>query len=65
MPNGLACEDRIVVYVQWSSQVGGYCFVVPRESVRPVNMTVEEGMRWALTAGISAPNNVQVFKEHQ
>ena len=62
MPNGLACEDRIVVYVQWSSQVGGYCFVVPRESVRPVNMTVEEGMRWALTAGISAPNNVQVSK---
>lgn len=62
MPDGLACNDRVVVYVQWSSQVGGYCFVVPREAVRPVNMTVEEGMRWALTAGISAPSNGHVLK---
>lgn len=62
MPEGLASEDRIVVYVQWSSQVGGYCFVVPRDSVRPVDMTVEEGMRWALTAGISAPDNGQFVK---
>ena len=26
MPDGLAHDDRVVVYVQWSSQVGGYCF---------------------------------------
>ena len=62
MPEGLASEDRVVVYVQWSSQIGGYCFVVPQDSVRPVDMTVEQGMRWALTAGISAPNNGQVRK---
>jgi uncharacterized membrane protein len=55
LPDGLARDDRIVVYVQWSSQIGGYCFLVPRSAVRPVDMTVEEGMRWALTAGISAP----------
>lgn len=59
MPEGLVSKDRVVVYVQWSSQVGGYCFVVPGDSVRPVDMTVEEGMRWALTAGISAPGNGQ------
>lgn len=63
MPEGLASDDRVVVYVQWSSQVGGYCFVVPRSSVRPVDMTVEEGMRWALTAGISAPDNGQLMKQ--
>lgn len=55
LPEGFSKDNRVVVYVQWSSQIGGYCFVVPREAVRPVDMTVEEGMRWALTAGISAP----------
>ena len=36
--------------------MGGYCFLVPRESIRPVDLSVEEGMRWALTAGISGPD---------
>jgi uncharacterized membrane protein len=57
LPEGFARDDHVVVYVQWSSQIGGYCFVVPREAVQPVDMTVEQGMRWALTAGISAPDN--------
>lgn len=55
LPEGFAKDDHVVAFVQWSSQIGGYCFIVPRDSVRPVDMTVEEGMRWALTAGISAP----------
>jgi len=57
LPKGFARDNHVVVYVQWSSQIGGYCFVVPRETVQPVDMTVEQGMRWALTAGISAPDN--------
>lgn len=60
LPDGFSKQGHVVVYVQWSSQVGGYCFVVPREAVRPVDMTVEEGMRWALTAGISGPAGTQV-----
>lgn len=55
LPEGFSKEDSVVVYVQWSSQVGGYCFIVPRSSVRKVDMSIEEGMRWALTAGLSAP----------
>ncbi len=57
LPDGFPKEDHVVVYVQWSYQMGGYCFVVPRKAVQPVNMTVQQGMRWALTAGISAPKN--------
>jgi uncharacterized membrane protein len=55
LPEGFSKDGHVVVYVQWSSQVGGYCFVVPRDAVRPVDMTVEQGMRWSLTAGISGP----------
>jgi uncharacterized membrane protein len=55
LPEGFKKEGHVVVYVQWSSQVGGYCFILPEEDVRPVKMSVEEGMRWALTAGVSGP----------
>ena len=53
LPEGFPKDDYIVCYVQWSSQVGGYCFILPRDSVESVDMTIEEGMRWALTAGVS------------
>jgi len=59
LPEGLNKKDHVVVYVQWSSQIGGYCFIVPLDSVKPLNMTVEEGMRWALTAGVSGPAPTQ------
>jgi uncharacterized membrane protein len=59
LPEGFLHEDHVVVFVQWSSQIGGYCFIVPKESVRPVDMTVEEGLRWALTAGVSGPTERQ------
>jgi uncharacterized membrane protein len=57
LPEGMLPDDHIVVYVQWSSQIGGYCFVVPEKAVRPLDLSVEEGMRWALTAGLSAPKS--------
>ncbi len=63
LPDGFSKEGHVVVYVQWSYQIGGYCFVVPRESAQPVNMTIQQGMRWALTAGISAPKNAGPLTE--
>jgi uncharacterized membrane protein len=55
LPEGIVPDGHLVVYVQWSSQIGGYCFIVPQEAVRAVPMSVEEGVRWALTAGLSGP----------
>ena len=56
LPDGFIPDDHLVVFVQWSSQIGGYCFVVPKESVRPLDISVEEGLRWSLTAGLSGPD---------
>ncbi len=65
LPEGLARDNHVVVYVQMGYQVGGFTFVVPRDAVRPVDMTVEQGMRWALTAGISAPGNAPESQAQQ
>lgn len=55
LPPGMLPEDHVVVMIPWSTQIGGISYVVPRQNVRRVDMTVEEGVRWALTAGVSAP----------
>jgi uncharacterized membrane protein len=57
LPDGFIPDDHLVVYIQWSSQVGGYCFIVPQDSVRELDISVEEGMRWSLTAGLSGPKS--------
>jgi len=54
LPEGFSKEDHVLVYLQMSYQIGGYCFVVPREAVRPVDMSVQQAIRWILMAGVSA-----------
>ncbi len=36
-----------------SYMIGGFTLFVPKEHVRPINMSMEEAMRFALTAGIT------------
>jgi len=53
MPAGLGGEDRVAVYLPLSYQIGGYTMVLPRAALRPLDMPMEEAMRFALTGGIS------------
>lgn len=57
LPKGFPKEGHVVVFMPWSYQIGGFCFIVPREAVLPIDITVEQGMRWSLTAGISITGN--------
>ncbi|HKJ72321.1 MAG TPA: DUF502 domain-containing protein [Gammaproteobacteria bacterium] len=45
-------EEAVVVYVPMSYQIGGHTLVVPRDRVRPVDMSFEDAMRFVLTAGV-------------
>lgn len=44
--------DRVAVYLPMSYQIGGYTLMVPRAWLRPTSLSVQEGMRFALTAGM-------------
>ena len=46
-------EQRVPVYVPMSYQIGGFTVFVPRDRLEPLDMSIEEAMRWVLTAGIS------------
>lgn len=54
LPDGLAREGEVTVYLPMSYQVGGYTVFVPRKDLEVVNMPKEAAMRFILTAGINA-----------
>ncbi len=53
-------DDAIAVYVPMSYQLGGFTYIVPRDNVEPVAMSVEEALRFAVTAGITASPHAPV-----
>lgn len=46
-------NDNLLIYVQMSYQIGGFTFLVPKGQICDANMIIEQGIRWALTAGLS------------
>ena len=52
-PRGMADEDTIAVYLPVSYQMGGFTTFVPRAWVQPIDMSFEDALRFALTAGMS------------
>jgi uncharacterized membrane protein len=54
LPEELGSEGTIAVYLPMSYQIGGYTLMLPREQVEPLNLSLEDAMRYTLTAGVSA-----------
>lgn len=51
-PKGIAEEGDIAVYLPMSYQIGGYTVILPKSCVKNIPMSMEEGMRFAVTAGV-------------
>ena len=49
-------RDCVLVYLPMSYMVGGYTLLVPRNDLRPLQMSRDEAMRFVLTAGITGKN---------
>ena len=45
--------DSVAVYLPMSYQIGGYTLLLPREYLTPVDMSMEDAMRFVITAGVS------------
>lgn len=56
----LGDDTEVAVYFPMSYQVGGYTLFLPRARLHPVNMPMEDAMRFVLTAGVSARETVPV-----
>lgn len=59
LPAEIAQPDSVLVYLPMSYQIGGYAVLVPRDAVRPLNMSVEDAMRFILTAGVTGEHSAR------
>jgi len=46
-------DDLVAFYIPMSYQIGGFTILVPRNKIKPTSMSVEQGLKFALTAGVS------------
>lgn len=53
LPQSFREKDSVLVYLPMSYMIGGFTIFIPRKDVRECNMSMEEAMRFALTAGIT------------
>ena len=53
LPAGIGGDGNVAVYLPMSYQIGGFTTMVPRSGVQPIDMSIEQAMRFAVTAGMS------------
>ena len=51
-------EGYCAVYVPMSYQLGGYTLYLPRSKLAPIDISVEDALRFAITAGMSGEKKV-------
>ena len=54
LPEGVAGDDEVAVYLPMSYQIGGYTVFMPRSQITPVPLSRERAMRFVLTAGLKS-----------
>jgi uncharacterized membrane protein len=54
LPDNLGGDGTLAVYMPMSYQIGGYTVMLPRKHIEPLDLSLEDAMRYALTAGVSA-----------
>ncbi|MCW8923353.1 MAG: DUF502 domain-containing protein [Gammaproteobacteria bacterium] len=57
LPDAFRENDSVLVYLPMSYMMGGHTIFVPRDSVKPLDMSMDEAMRFVLTAGITGKSS--------
>lgn len=63
LPTTMNKPDEVIVYIPLSYQIGGLTLMVPRATVEPLDMSVEEAMRFVVLAGMAVKSNNVVIPE--
>jgi len=53
-PPGMGDDDTVAVYIPLSYQIGGHTVLVPRAAIKPLAMSMQDAMRFAVTAGMTS-----------
>jgi uncharacterized membrane protein len=58
MPVGFNQKDSLLVYIPMSYGIGGFAILVPRKATKALNMSMEDAMRFTLTAGVTGTSKL-------
>lgn len=61
LPKGFGDENQVAVYLPMSYQMGGFTVMMPKDSIEPIEFSMEEAMKFALTAGLKNSNGNRVL----
>jgi uncharacterized membrane protein len=50
LPNGVGNSDEVAVFFPFSYQLGGFTVLLPKSAITPIDMTLEKGLRFCITA---------------
>ena len=53
LPEKIYKDDKVAVYLPWSYQLGGFTIMVSKSKLEPIELSVEQALRFMLTAGVS------------
>jgi uncharacterized membrane protein len=59
LPEGVAKEGEVAVYLPMAYNIGGYTLFLPRERLQPVAMSREDAMKFIVTAGLKSASPAQ------
>lgn len=54
VPDGIGGNDQVAVYLPMSYQLGGFTVMVSRDAIETIDMTTEDALRFAVTAGMAS-----------
>jgi len=49
-------SNSVLVYIPMSYMIGGFTLLIPEKDIHPCDMSMDEAMRFVLTAGITGKN---------
>ncbi|MCP4334409.1 MAG: DUF502 domain-containing protein [Gammaproteobacteria bacterium] len=57
LPESFRNSDSVLVYIPMSYMIGGFTLLIPKQDIKPCQMSMDEAMRFALTAGITGKSD--------
>ena len=57
LPEAFRDRDSALVYIPMSYMIGGFTLLIPHKDIKPCKMSMDEAMRFVLTAGITGKNS--------
>ena len=57
LPESFQSSESVLVYIPMSYMIGGFTVLIPLKDIRTCNMSMDEAMRFVLTAGITGKSS--------